>query len=129
MLATGDTNVVEMDALRLSAEREQIYKEPSGYGSHPDFTADLRIPDFDRRGHLMTTSTDMTSIIGHALFAESNVNLPHSTVSEYRERVNRLRDSLQGKIAAGRSPAASVAAPAIDRGASDRRRLRTGQYR
>jgi predicted nucleotidyltransferase len=103
MLPIGDANVVEMDALRLSAEREQIYEESPNYGSHPHFTSHLRIPDFDRRRCLMTTATDMTSIIGHAeiaAFAESNVNLPHSAVTEYRERVNRLRDSLQAKIAA-----------------------------
>jgi predicted nucleotidyltransferase len=51
----------------------------------------------------MTTSTDTASIIGHAeiaAFAESNVNLPHGKVTEFRERVNSLRDSLQAKIEA-----------------------------
>ena len=51
----------------------------------------------------MTTPTGITSIIGHAeiaAFADSNINLQHSKVIEYRERVNSLRDSLRAKIAA-----------------------------
>ena len=52
---------------------------------------------------LMTTPTGITSIIGHAeiaAFANSNINLQHSKVIEYPERVNSLRDSLRAKIAA-----------------------------
>lgn len=52
---------------------------------------------------MSSSPTDTASLIGHAeivAFAESHVNLPHSKVTEYRERVNSLRASLEAKIAA-----------------------------
>ena len=45
----------------------------------------------------------MLPLIGHAevaVFAETNVNLPHDFVVEYRARVNSLRNALETKIAA-----------------------------
>lgn len=51
----------------------------------------------------MSNSSNIAPFIDHgevANFAESNVNLPHPKVVEYRARVSALRSSLEAKIAA-----------------------------
>lgn len=52
---------------------------------------------------MSATPSTTVPLIGHAevaAFAETNVNLPHEFVVEYRARVNSLRDALEAKVAA-----------------------------